>query len=195
MKKILFNMLKVCVPLILIFVSIATISLERESTMYQGLSEQSKMLYRFINRQGQILGKKYQMRQSGNGLGAMNKVELMCISFDKYGAPLNEKEARSLVIHCVEDFLEAVNSDEQLRPLLKDYPFTAKNLDLGIFSFDKDQSLHIFPNIAVASNYKGKISFSTKEAPDIYGYYTEKYETYEEAVAILKEQGKADYPK
>lgn len=43
MKKTLFNMLKVCVLLILIFVGITTISLERESTMYQGLSEQSKM--------------------------------------------------------------------------------------------------------------------------------------------------------
>jgi hypothetical protein len=195
MKKTLFNMLKVCVPLILIFVGIATISLEGDSTMYQGLPEEDKMLYRFINRQGQILGKKYQMIQSSNGLGGMDKVELMCISFDKYGAPINEKEARSLVIHCVEDFLEAVNSDEQLRPLLKDYPFTAQNLKLNIFSLDKDQSLHIFPNIAVASSSEGKVRFFTKEAPDVYGYYTEKYETYEEAIAILKEEGKADCSK
>jgi hypothetical protein len=195
MKKTLFNMLKICVPIILIFVGIATISLERESTMYEGLSEQSKMLYRFINHQGQILGKKYQMIQSGNGLGAMNKVELMSILFDRYGAPLNEKEARSLVIHCVEDFLEAVNSDEQLKPLLKDYPFTAKNLKLTIFSFDKDQVIHYFPNIAVVSNSKGKIGFFTEDPSDIYSYYTKKYETYEEAVAILKEEGKADYPK
>ena len=56
------------------------------------------------------------MRQSATGLGGMDKVWLMSLSFDRYGDPINEQEARKLIISCVDDFLEAVNKDEQLRP-------------------------------------------------------------------------------
>ncbi len=190
MKNGLFKMLKICLPLILLFIGIAAISLEREPKMGQGgLSEQSKMLYGFIGKTGKKIGKKYGMSLSGNGGGAKaDGIWLMSISFRRYGSPINEKEARSLLIHCVEDFLEAVNNDEQLRPFLKDYPFKAKNLELTIINFDKDQFLHTFPNIAVVSNDQGKVSFFTKEVSQIYGYHTEKYETYDEAIAILKEE-------
>jgi hypothetical protein len=188
MKNNLFKVLKVFLPFILLLVGIAVISLERGSKMDQGLSDEDKMLYHFINRQGKILGNKYQMRQSGNGLGGKDKVWLMSISFDRYGSPMNEKEARILLIQCVEDFLEAVNNDEQLKPFLKDYPFTAKNLDLTIINFDKDQVIDYFPNIAVVSNSRGKVGFFTEEPSNIYGYYTKKYETYDEAVAVLKEE-------
>lgn len=195
MKNYLFTMLKICLPIILLFIAMGAINLEREPKVYQGLSDEDKMLYHFINHQGKILGNKYRMKQSSNGLGGMDKVWLMSISFDRCGDPLDEKEARSLVIQCVDDFLVAVNSNEQLRPFLRDYPFTAKNLSLDIFNFNKDQSLHIFPSIAIVSNSEGKIGFFTKEASDVYGYYTKKYETYDEAVAILKEENKTSYSK
>ncbi len=195
MKNYLFKILKICLPLILLFVGIAAIDLKGEPDVYQGLSDEDKMLYQFINRQGQIIGKKYQMRQSGNGLGGMDKVWLMCISFHRYGDPLSEKEARSLLIHCVEDFLAAVNSDEQLKPFLRDYPFTAKNLNLAILNFDKDHIVHYFPHISVASNAEGKVGFFTEDPSDMYNYYTKKYETYDEAVAILNGENKVNRSK
>jgi hypothetical protein len=192
MKNNLFKMLKVCLPLILLFAGLAAMGLEKGPQMDQGLPDEDKMLYQFINRQGKILGKKYHLIQSGNGLGGMDKVWLMSISFDRYGDPLSEKEARSLLVQCVEDFLAAVNSDEQLKPLLRDYPFTAKNLDLDIFNFDKDHTIHYFPHIALVSNSRGKVGFFTEDPSNVYGYYTEKYETYDEAVAILKGQNQAE---
>ena len=75
---------------------------------------------------------------------------------------LTEQEARKLIINCVDDFLEAVNNDEQLRPFLRDFPFTAKNLDLTILNFDKNQELHSFPFIAIVTDSRGKIGFLTE---------------------------------
>jgi len=156
--------------------------------MYQGLSDDSKMLYRFIRRTGKILEKKYQIRQSATGIGGMDKVWLMSIDFDRYGDPINEQEARKLIIACVDDFLEAVNNDEELRPFLQDFPFTAKNLELRIFNFDKNQELQSFPFIAIVTDSRGKIGFLTKDPNIKYGYKTDTEETYDEAVAILKQE-------
>jgi hypothetical protein len=185
--------LKVCISLILICIALMTISFfPAESDMDQGLSDESKILYNFLNHTGKILATKYQMTEIGSGLGGMNKVDLMTLSFDRQGNPLQEHEARKLIIQCVEIFLQAINGEDQLRPYLQDYPFTAKNLDVSIFNSDENQVWHYFPHIAIVANTKGKVCFLTKSPSAQYGYHTEKYETYEEAVAILAAENKAD---
>ena len=161
--------------------------------MDQGLSKDDKMLYDFINHEGKILGIKYHMGQSATGIGGMDKVWLMSLSFNRYGDPLTEKEARKLIINCVDDFLEAVNCDERLKPFLENYPFTAKNLELAIFNYDKDHVLHYFPDIAIVTNSRGKVGFLTEDTSTKYDYYTEKYETYDEAVSILERENKTNY--
>jgi hypothetical protein len=190
--KYLLKTLKACLPIILILIALMTISFSMEPKMDQGLPEDDKMLYGFINREGKSLGLKYHMRQSAIGIGGMDKVWLMSLAFDRYGEPLTEDEARKLIISCVDDFLEAVNKDENLKPFLKNYPFTAKNLELTIFNYDKDHVLHYFPSIAIVTNSKGKIGFLTEDASTKYDYYTEKYETYDESVAILERENKTD---
>jgi abortive infection bacteriophage resistance protein len=40
----------------------------------------------------------------------------------------------------------------------------------------------------VVQTSNGEIGFSTKEATKKYGYKTEKYETYEESLAILRDE-------
>jgi uncharacterized protein YqgQ len=182
--------LKACILVILILMGcLLTISFSMDSTMDQGLSEQSKMLYGFIARTSKKLGKKYGMSPCGLGGGAREDgIRLMCLRFERYGDPLTEEAARRLIINCVGDFLQFTNNDGQLRPFLKDYPFTAKNLSLAIFNYDQNQVLHYFPYIAIVTNSEGKIGFLTKIASAEYGYHTEKYETYDEAVAIVKKE-------
>lgn len=187
------KILAVCILVILIGIGLSTISLStKDGEMDAGLSKEDQMLYRFINRQGKCLEQKYQMRQSSVGLGGV-QVWLMALSFHRFGIPLTEKEARKLIINCVDDFLEAVNSDEQVRPFLKDYPFTAKNVNLKILNYDKNHDPHYFPSIALVMNSEGDIGFLTEDPSDKYGYYTKKYETYDEAVAILKQKNKDEH--
>jgi hypothetical protein len=189
----LLKTLKACIPIILILIGLLTISLSMDRKMDQGLSEHGKMLYSFVAKTGNKLEKKYGMSPCGIGGGAKEDgIWLMALSFDRYGDPLTEAEARKLIINCVDDFLEAVNNDEQLKPFLKEYPFTAKNLDLTIYNYDKGQVLNYFPYIAIVTNSEGKVGFFTENASTKYGYYTKKYETYDEAIAILKRENKVD---
>ncbi len=44
----------------------------------------------------------------------------------------------------------------------------------------------LHPNIFIAAASRGKISYFTKDESDGFGYKSEKYETYDEAVAILQ---------
>jgi len=167
----------------------ATLSLTMDRNMYQEPSTHDKALYGFIAKMGRELGKKYKISLIAQGGGATPEgIWLMSLSFEKEGDPLTEEEARKLIIHCVDDFLSAVNNDEKLKPLLKEYPFTAKNLSLAIFSGGKNQVAHYFPSISVVSDSRGKICFFTEDPSTKHGYHTEKYETYEEAVAILKNE-------
>jgi hypothetical protein len=116
--------------------------------MYQGLSEESTMIYKFINGVGKNLAIKYCMKQYGNGLAGMDKIWQLALEFERCGDPLTEEEARELIVNCVNDFLTAVNNNQQLKPLLRDYPFTANNIDLTIFNYDKNRSLYQYPSIA-----------------------------------------------
>lgn len=50
---------------------------------------------------------------------------------------MNLEEARRLYVEVVEDFLNRINNNKEIRSYLHDYPFTIKNLDLMIhFSED-----------------------------------------------------------
>jgi hypothetical protein len=92
------------------------------------LSDEGRMLYGFIAKEGKYIGKKYNMSQASIGGGVNNGIWLMSLDFQRYGSPLTEEEARELIISSLDDFIAEVNRDEQIRPFLKDYPFTAKNI-------------------------------------------------------------------
>ena len=85
-------------------------------------------------------------------------------------------------------YLEAANHDEVLRPHLRDYPFTPKNLELTIYNQKEDGRDIYYPYICIVDSREGKIGYCTKDETKKYGYKTEKYETYDEAVAILKKE-------
>lgn len=177
--------LKVCIPAILIVIGLLNASFSMDAKMEQGLSEDSKMLYGFINREGKKLAIKYHMIQSGIGIGGMDKVWLMQLTFDRHNSLLNEEEARKLIVNCVNDFLEAVNNEKELKPFLENYPFIAKNLKVSIHNWDHGHYA-IEPYIITVSESKGEVGYFTIEDQDSMQYKSEKYESFEEAVAILK---------
>ena len=78
--NIFLRTLKAFLPITLIFFAVLILSFSREPEMYQGLSDDSKILYSFIDCTGKLLEKKYQMRQSAKGIGGMDKVWLMALS-------------------------------------------------------------------------------------------------------------------
>lgn len=151
------------------------------------MPESEKIYYEFLNREGKEIGIKFGMRQCGSGGGAKDGLTwLISLSFQRYDSLLTEEEARKLIIEVVYDFLEAVNHDAILKPYLRDNPFTSKNIELTIYNYDRDKRDVYYPFIGVVSNREGKIGYFTTEESNKYRYKTEKYETYDEAVAILQ---------
>jgi uncharacterized protein YqgQ len=191
--KHLLKMLKICLPIILIFIGLLLISFSMKHKMNLEMSEHGKVLYKFVAKTGDKLAKKYGSPFGIGGGAKKDGIWLMALSFQRHGDPLNEEQSRKLIINCINDFLDAVNNDEQLKPFLKEYPFTVKNLDLTIYNYDKNQILYRFPYIAIVTNIEDKIGFFTKDESVKCGYYTKKYETYDEAIAILKKQNKIDH--
>ena len=160
--------------------------------MNSGLSEEDKMFYGFVNREGKLIGKKYDMLYCGVGGGGAGKggIWLMSLSFHRYGLPLTEEEARKLIISCLDDFLTSVNKEEQIKPFLKNYPFTPENIDLGIVNYKADRQDVYHPYISTVAARRGRICFYTEEESRPFTYKSKKYETYEEAIAILQQEMK-----
>jgi hypothetical protein len=131
---------------------------------------------------GKKLSKKHQMDLIGIGGGMIKTVNLICLSF-QIDHPLERGEARYLVVDCVEELLNAINNNEEVRPYLKNYPFTTKNVQIAIFSINPDRSDVYDPYITVASiNESDKIYYRTSDS--ITNRYKHEYtEPYEEARA------------
>lgn len=178
----------ICFLLLMAAIGTLSISFTLNQKVDQNLSEEDRLSDKIIIREGKKLGKKFGMRQCGIGGGVDNGIWLMTLAFEKRGPRLSEEEARRLIIACVNDFLDAVNQDEEVRPYLKNYPFTSENINLKIFNYEKSGYLTCYPFISIVGNYKGEIGFFTKDASEKFGYKTEKYETYDEAIAILKKE-------
>ena len=186
---------KFFVVLFISLIGLVEMSFFMKQDLNDDLSQEDKMLYAFVAKAGDTIGKKYQMSRFSIGGGIENGIWLMSLDFQRYGSRLNEQKARQLIIKCLNDFLELVNNDLELRPYLKVYPFKAQNIDLGIFNYNKDKTNVFYPYINVISAKEGKLSYFTKEESNDKKFKTEKYETYDEAVAILEKKAKASESK
>lgn len=152
-------------------------------------SEMDRISDNFLVKEGKILEKKYHMKQSAIGGGERNdKLWLIKIEFDRFGPKLTEQESRQLIVNCVTDLLNAINQDEKLTPFLEVHPFTSKNISFIIINYDPDGNSVFDPYSEVISCSESKLSYLTKDRSKKYGYKTKKYETFDEAIAILKNE-------
>ncbi len=98
---------------------------------------------------------------------------------------LTKKECRKLIIKCAESYLNDINSDNELKQYLYQYPFAYKNLEISIFLKKPDGSDINYPDIRVISLYNDKISYDIQDPNSKYKYITSQ-EPYEEALRIVQ---------
>ena len=128
----------------------------------------------------------------GSGGRMMGDIKMMMMSFD-YHKVVDMDEARKLLIYCVEEYLNAINSDEKVRPYLHNYPFTDKNIEIEIVFRNPDGS-KVAPNeITIATADEGRLAYSIDD-PEKHTLKRIHRETYEEALKIVSSQ-KAGTPK
>lgn len=134
---------------------------------------------------GKKLSKKHSMDFFGVRSGMMEQVNMLGLLLE-IRHPLDREEARKLIIDSVEELLAAVNDNKEIRPYLKNYPFTTKNVSISIFSSHSDGREVFDPYISdVTIHESDVIEFSTKE-PNKRGYKNQWRESYSEALARLR---------
>jgi hypothetical protein len=133
--------------------------------------------------------KKYNLYCFGNGGGFFERVNKIIIDFKTQG-PKSLEELRELIIDITEDLLSRYNTNEEIRPYLKNYPFTVMNLDLSILLCDENGKSYRNTGsdrerLRVVYQRDGIISYQilNDEKPFPQEVYVE---TYEEALMIVR---------
>ena len=80
----------------------------------------------------QKLQKEKDLQAIGTGGQMMNEIEMLHIAF-RYFHEVSLEEGRELMVYAIDTYLDAINKNEKIRPYLKKYPFTAKNLEIEIW--------------------------------------------------------------
>ena len=154
------------------------------------IPEYEKISDKITARTAKKLSKKYQLDPVGSGGSMMHDVKKLALSFNCYH-PLSIDESRRLVVDCVNEYLKSVNENKEIRPYLHNFPFNEQNIELAIFIFEDNKFTKIQPGqVSSVSTLNGKIRYKTRSAEDQYKRETLHQETYEEALRIVKEQGR-----
>ncbi len=122
----------------------------------------------------------------GTGGGMMDDIKMMAMSFCYY-QEVDIEDARKLLVYCVEEYLNAINASEKVRPYLHNHPFTAKNVEIRLFISQVDTSDVALGRLCGADAIKGDLNYYADNA-DRYTLKRLHEETYEEAFRIVNEE-------
>jgi hypothetical protein len=132
----------------------------------------------------QRLAQEFQMAPFGEGGSFYDCVRELFLAFHIQG-PLTKDQLRNILVTCVKELLEEVNSNDELRPYLKVYPFTSQEISITLFVIDKKGAEIYDPNIGVASAEEGKLIYKTIDRNDGLKNQSKIIESYEDALEIV----------
>jgi hypothetical protein len=136
---------------------------------------------------GRSLSKKHKMEFVGVSGGMMDSVYMIGLRF-QMRRPMEREEARMRLVDCAEELIEAVNSNEEIRPHLQDFPFTTKNIEVVIFISDETGRGLYDPDISVVSlGESDDIYYYTNDQSNPNKYKHQYRESYQEARTKVKE--------
>jgi hypothetical protein len=76
-----------------------------------------------------------------------------------------------------------INNNEEIRPYLHEYPFTAKNVEIRIFIYKPDGTYPPLDKIQCFSSINGILTYYL-DVPEKYTFQALHKETYEEALRL-----------
>ena len=133
------------------------------------------------------LSKRYKIKPVGFGGAIHEKVEELALSFD-YCRTLTIDEYRDLLVHCAEYFLDQINSNEEVRPYLQNYPFNSQNIYLCIYVLSENKKRFDVGQLSSLKVVKGKIVYHYRDSE--YTVEVLKTDDYEEAKKIVFSEDK-----
>lgn len=166
-----------------IFVLFFMCSCNHNRTHKFQVPEYEKMADRLTLRTAIKLKKEKNLTLVGIGGGMMDHIRMMSMSF-VYKNEIDIEAGRDLLVSCLNEYLNAINSDEKLRPHLVNYPFEPKNVEIWIYIHRSDNQRMDLGKISFISSIEGNFKYKIDKDPHnseiIYK------ETYEEAIAKIK---------
>ncbi len=124
-----------------------------------------------------------------NSYSLPNDTEKFSVYFKSYQRASIE-EARSMIIMLTERFLKSINSNEKIRPYLKEYPFPARCAQINVEFYNLANTSRCDGNIVLVSHL-GQVKqngWLTYRAAEVFSNlpYVVHEETYDEAEKIVK---------
>ncbi len=119
------------------------------------------------------------------GGGDEDGMRLLSIHFS-CSRKMTLNETRQMFICSIKDFLNAINSSEEVRPFLKTYPFTIKNLKIMITFLDKNYKKPQKPFIA-SVHHNDNVIFFEQDSDLFDSYELISKELFEDAEKIVAE--------
>jgi hypothetical protein len=128
------------------------------------------------------LKNELELTSFGSGGQAMDEIKMLALAFI-YRKPVDIETGRKLLIAAVEKFAAEINSNEDIRPYLGNYPFGPKNIEIEIYIQNPD-GREVDPeklSIIVASEGMLKYKINSDE----FSLKTIHQEKFEEALELL----------
>ncbi|WP_044882471.1 hypothetical protein [Neochlamydia sp. EPS4] len=152
--------------------------------------EQAEFVGEILDKASKKLQKKYSMRTIGTGIGMPDGVvTMLALSFEKTG-PLTKEEGRRIIVDCVQEILQIINTHEKIRPYLKNYPFSARDIEVRVFLADKFRNDIFDPNYGVISSISASIDYKYTSAENPNKYMKIEEENFEEALKMVQNESK-----
>lgn len=146
-------------------------------------TDYGKMAQSLIRAHAKEYKKSHGWILDGLGAGGPADLETLFLSYET-DQQVDISEARKLYVDCMESVLARLNSDIEIRPLLRDFPATWKNIELDL-SFNDLNAVGKISRLAVIN---GNLCYWTFEEDHFSQHKVTFEEPYEEAVRIVHEQ-------
>ncbi len=94
-----------------------------------------------VGKINQVVSQKLRLKEDlylvGTGAQMMDEIKMLALDFD-YAQEVDLKAARNLLVVAIQSYLDEINQTKEIRKYLKNYPFTATNVEIGIYVHKPD---------------------------------------------------------
>lgn len=178
-------MIKIASVLLLSFIGTSSVqSLFLHPIKEQEMGKDEKIVIPIINQTVKVLEKRHDIHFCGMGMGGMEELSSLTLSF-QVKRILSKNEARKMILNCIEEILKNINSNEEIKPYLTNFPFSYENISISLYLKTKKGEPIYHPNISIAASNSLGLEFNTIAEENEYSFKERAKETYEEALQLV----------
>ena len=143
-----------------------------------------KLAHEITEKTAKKLKEQKGLSLAGTGGQMMDDIQMMMMGFNFYKV-VDIETTRRLLVDSVQEYLSAINSNEEIRSHLHNYPFTAQNVEIVIYFYNPDGSKVPPGKITIAAANQGKVVYYIDD-PEKHTIRSLHEETYEEALKLVE---------